>query len=373
MVWREGMAGWQPYGAKQTTVSVAPGGASGEGPARLIFTGKAGEYFKIWIVNLLLTVVTLGIYAAWAKVRTKRYFYGNTHLFGHAFEYLGNPVRILIGNLIVISLFVALNVAQLVSLAVWFGLFLLLMVAIPWFVVRALVFNARNSAWRGLKFRFDGRYWRAFCIFVLMPLAVPLTLGLAYPWLARVRRDWVVSRHACGITSFSFSGMLGEFYKIYLAAFACFLPLVLAYIALIATVAMAEKSGQPPSPMLGFLVLGIFPALLLAYAGAIYLRVRLFNYSWNNTQIGPHTFRGHMEFWPFAGIQVSNAILTGVTFGLMYPWARIRVAQYTANSLEAIPGGSLDEFVASSQPEASAVGEAASDIFDLDVGIDFGL
>jgi hypothetical protein len=39
------------------------------------FTGTAGEYFGIWIVNILLTIVTVGFYSAWAKVRRKRYFY----------------------------------------------------------------------------------------------------------------------------------------------------------------------------------------------------------------------------------------------------------------------------------------------------------
>ena len=33
------------------------------------FVGTGSEYFRIWIVNLLLTIVTLGIYSAWAKVR----------------------------------------------------------------------------------------------------------------------------------------------------------------------------------------------------------------------------------------------------------------------------------------------------------------
>jgi uncharacterized membrane protein YjgN (DUF898 family) len=32
------------------------------------FTGKAGEYFGIWIVNVSLTLLTLSIYSAWAKV-----------------------------------------------------------------------------------------------------------------------------------------------------------------------------------------------------------------------------------------------------------------------------------------------------------------
>ena len=33
------------------------------------FTGDGKEYFRIWVVNLLLTLATFGIYSAWAKVR----------------------------------------------------------------------------------------------------------------------------------------------------------------------------------------------------------------------------------------------------------------------------------------------------------------
>ena len=64
----------------------------------LAFTGNTGEYFKIWIVNVFLTVLTLGIYSAWAKVRNKRYFYGNTLLDGAAFEYHATGRQLLPGR-----------------------------------------------------------------------------------------------------------------------------------------------------------------------------------------------------------------------------------------------------------------------------------
>ncbi len=64
------------------------------------FTGKASEYFKIWIVNGLLTVLTLGIYSAWAKVRTNRYIYGNIYLDNEPFAYTAVPVNILKGRLL---------------------------------------------------------------------------------------------------------------------------------------------------------------------------------------------------------------------------------------------------------------------------------
>jgi uncharacterized membrane protein YjgN (DUF898 family) len=80
-----------------------------EGPRleRFRFGGNATEYFGIWIVNLFLTVITLGIYSAWAKVRRKRYFYGNTWLADSNFEYHGNPVAILKGRIIAFVAFVA--------------------------------------------------------------------------------------------------------------------------------------------------------------------------------------------------------------------------------------------------------------------------
>ncbi|NIR61944.1 MAG: DUF898 domain-containing protein, partial [Gammaproteobacteria bacterium] len=67
------------------------------------FTGSGAEYFRIWIVNILLTIVTLGIYSAWAKVRTKRYFYGNTRLMGSGFEFHARPVTILKGRLVAVA------------------------------------------------------------------------------------------------------------------------------------------------------------------------------------------------------------------------------------------------------------------------------
>jgi len=55
----------------------------------LEFHGSAREYFRIWIVNLCLTLLTLGIFSACAKVCKKRYSYANTTIGGTPFQYLG--------------------------------------------------------------------------------------------------------------------------------------------------------------------------------------------------------------------------------------------------------------------------------------------
>src|SRR5512140_1794337 len=74
------------------------------------FTGKGWEYFRIWIVNLLLTILTLGIYSAWAKVRRLQYFYRNTRLADASFDYHGTPKAILKGRIIALGLAVLYNV-----------------------------------------------------------------------------------------------------------------------------------------------------------------------------------------------------------------------------------------------------------------------
>ncbi len=70
-----------------------PETARPEQPLSFEFTGNAREYFRIWIVNTCLTLFTLGIFSAWAKVRKKRYLYSHTQLDGTPFQYLGARCR----------------------------------------------------------------------------------------------------------------------------------------------------------------------------------------------------------------------------------------------------------------------------------------
>jgi uncharacterized membrane protein YjgN (DUF898 family) len=132
------------------------------------FTGSASEYFRIWIVNTLLTVVTLGVYSAWAKIRNKQYFYGNTWLDGSNFEYLAKPLPILKGRLIAAAAFGLLFGSQHYNRTLYFVLIGLYVLATPWVLVKALAFNARNSAYRNLRFAFVGRTGEAFGVYLSM-------------------------------------------------------------------------------------------------------------------------------------------------------------------------------------------------------------
>src|SRR5581483_3448941 len=85
--------------------------AAGQRTVRPEFTASASEYFRIWIVNLLFTLLTAGIYSAWATVRKKRYFYGSTKFDGATFDYFASPRAILNGRIIAFAVFVVYALA----------------------------------------------------------------------------------------------------------------------------------------------------------------------------------------------------------------------------------------------------------------------
>lgn len=183
------------------------------------FTGNTKEYFGIWIVNLMLSIVTLGIYSAWAKVRDKKYFYHNTFIDDVAFGYHAKPKAILIGRLIAFGLFIAFQLVSQVSLGLSFLLGIAFSFAIPWIFIRGLRFNAVNSSHRGLRFDFNGRYKDAVKMLLLYPVLYMITFGLAYPFVAQRVRQFLVSKHRFGMTHFSMGASVNDYYKVYLKLF----------------------------------------------------------------------------------------------------------------------------------------------------------
>lgn len=219
-------------------------------PTPFRFTGETGEYFRIWIVNLLLTMITLGAYSAWAKVRKQRYFYGNTELDGSPFDYLADPLSILKGRLIALAIFVLYaTVAYFFPMSEpLFGVALFL--AVPWLVVRALRFNAANSMHRNLRFNFDGGYGDAITAFILWPIASALSLGLAVPYMVYCQKRFVIGHSGYGRSRFALDVKPALFYGVYVKAFGIS---VLAIVGLAAAMAFVIPS-----------LVGLFEAILTA-------------------------------------------------------------------------------------------------------------
>ncbi|NVK39637.1 MAG: DUF898 family protein [Oceanospirillaceae bacterium] len=160
-------------------------------PRRLTFefSGDSREYFRIWIVNLCLSLLRLGIYSAWAKVRSERYFYGHTRLDDSSFEYTASPVTILKGRLL------AFAVLVLYSLVSRYFPMTVLLFGLAFVFVRTQMTNLTLNHSRLDEHRFESRMKTgAMCrLLITNTLGILLSLGLLIPWaqvrMARYRAD----------------------------------------------------------------------------------------------------------------------------------------------------------------------------------------
>ena len=214
----------------------------------IVFQGKASEYFGIWIVNLLLSLITFGVYSAWAKVRRKKYFYNNTLIDNVGFDYHANPIAILKGRVIAFVLF-ALYVYGKGSSPILAGvLVVLFFLALPWLIVRGSLFNACNTSHRGLRFDFVGTVSKAARVFIGLPMLTIFTLGLIWPYIAHEKSQFLMSNHRFGLSQFDMSRVVKQFYKVYLIIFIVPLIGILAAIAIPVYQTFINKAKAAAAP-----------------------------------------------------------------------------------------------------------------------------
>src|SRR5271163_4354415 len=182
----------------------------------LRFTGSGGEYFGIWIVNLLLTIVTLGIYSAWAKVRRLQYFYRHTELAGSSFDFHGSPIRILIGRLIALAMLIAYNVSVRLQSRMIIVVVLALAVVMPWLLRNSFRFRLYNTSWRGTRFHFRGSAAGSYRVFLLNGFLTLITLYVMAPFMHQRLKAYQHDNSWLGKTRASFHAGVGQFYAVYL-------------------------------------------------------------------------------------------------------------------------------------------------------------
>jgi len=345
----------------------ASSGATSERVIRPEFTGSAGEYFRIWIVNLFFTLITLGIYSAWAKVRKKRYFYGSTRLDGDTFDYFASPKTILKGRIIAFVVFVlyafAAELYPSSGYAFW-GAFLLIL---PWLVMRSLMFNARNSAYRGLRFDFAATPREAVRVYIGMPIVVGLTLGLAFPWFMARQKAFVLAHHALGTTRFGCDVSVREFFGIYILGaiimFALFFPIAGLMGFAVASEALPERIAWA-----GFVI----PAILMYGSYAVvyaFIQARTTNLLWNGAHGPGFRFSSTLRAAKLARLYIGNVLAIAATAGLLIPWAVVRTLRYRLENLAMHVRDETPHEANPSLERVGATGQELGDIFNLDLGI----
>jgi len=350
------------------------------------FTGDAKEYFRIWIVNLFLSVITIGLYSPWAKVRKTRYLHANTWVADANLEYHGNPLAILKGRLIAVGALITYNLGGHYLPKLGTAILIALMVIAPWLVVRSMQFNAVNTSYRNLRFHFHGRYREGLKVIAPLLLSPILVLVLPpvdpntdptrpllwasvflpvvpfllfYPYVIGALRRFQVENLAYGTEPFTIAIGIATFYGIYIVAALLFLVgMVLMGFSAMVVVFWSWAIFVP-----------MFAYLLVIAVVFAYTRSRVTNKTFNASRLGEGRFRSDISFIKLGWMYFVNVFAIVFTCGMLVPWAVIRVARYRAGCLAIESDGDLESFLADVSRPVSATGDQLGEFFDVDLSL----
>jgi len=368
------------------------------------FHGHEGQYFRIWIVNVLLSVLTLGLYTPWARRRTVQYFYQCTELADGALEFTAPIRRMLVGFLLFGGLYLAINLAGQSDDRfarnvgnVFLGLAAL---AAPWLWASAMRFRLRHTRWRGLRLDFapgiGSLYAASWPLLAIVALFFSLGLSAAFaksygPWLSLgITIAILLLAALCfALLQYNYSRLLvldtrigaqagrwkverGPYLRIVLQAIGIAL-LLGAVVGAVSSVILAGYTlgmkNLRGSILLG-LVLGGASWFLVIVPALAWREARTFQLIWNNTGVSQLArFRCDLRVGAFVGLRVRNALLTLVTLGLYRPFARVKVYRMKCESVTLHLRGGTEALVGElmRQQDEGGFTDALADGLGLDI------
>lgn len=318
------------------------------------FTGSGGEYFGIWIVNLILSVVTLGIYSAWAKVRRVSYFNNNTRLNGYGFGYHATGRQILMGRLLAVAMLAIYSLISYFAPLFSIVLTLAFTLALPFLWNASLRFTARMTSYRNVRFDWHGTYWKSLFFLIVGPALGILSLGILVPLFSKHYYRYLATHHSYGATRFEADPSTKSFYLEFLwCAFITAVGFIVLFIA---------ASGSVSDFTLDQIV---FVSIVYVYliAAVAFISAFIYRILCRNLFVRSLVLPGAVEFdtalnpWVYLWITVSNLVATVLSLGLLQPWAKVRARRYLAETLAVQVIGDMDGFIDSSRAANAAFGE----------------
>ena len=355
-----------------------------------IFTGSGKEYFKIWMVNLFLSVATLGVYSAWAKVRRLQYFDRNTQLAGAVFDFDGNPAAILRGRVLAVVLLGAYQYAFGFSLAAGVAVVLMLLLSLPFLMRGALRFRLRNTRYRALRFGFSGSvveaypaYFPPVLMFLLPALLVALdptrrsvlvifVFYLAWPLMHGAMKRYQHQHIQYGAMASSFDVPKLRFYIPYLKSIGMTVLAMLLAGAIVAlgifiyTLVAGGRAAPAGAVWLPLVMTLVFGYLAYLMAGP-YLQVRIGNLAWSATTFPGVSISSHLKARAYMKLQLGNSILTLLSLGLYRPFAVVRAYRYRLAHITVTTDNGLERAMAGVAGAGSASADGVADFLGVDL------
>jgi uncharacterized membrane protein YjgN (DUF898 family) len=335
---------------------------SARSPA-LTYDGQLGELYGIFLMNLLWTVLTLGIFRFWAITRIRRYLWSRTRFQGERFEYTGTGGELFVGVLLAILMLIGAVVVTGVLFAalyaIWhpLGAVAVLLLYGGLFVVAAgAVFSAQHyklsrTVWAGIRGGMTGSMLAYGLRSVLYAILAGLTLFQMLPWRSIRLAEQRINASSLGNLRFRFQGRARDVYGPFLLT----LLGALALLALVAAgawtvvqgylpaiqAAMAQRGGAGPTPAdlmlfqrLTWVAIGAFVLFSMGSALINLWYVALFErHVIGRTTLGPLRFSSTLTGRGLLWLSLVNAVVLLVTLGLGFPVVLQRTMRFLARNL----------------------------------------
>jgi len=320
------------------------------------FTGTTGAYFKIWIVNIALTLITFGVYYAWAKVRAKQYFYNNTIIAGSSFKYTALPLDIFKGWVIALVFFTVYSVATKISMESALLFVAALIMLMPAMVLKSLMYRARHSVYQDLHFTFDNNYSDAMRCFLLLPLATLLSAGLLFPYMLYHQKKFLVENHCYGNFRFSFVSRPAAFYQVSIISLTLMVVSGIGFTFL----------QTVPEPY--HLLAPVQLALVYTYAIAFF-NAGVTNLTYKAITLRRNSFDANLRAHHLTGLYIVHAFALVFSLGMLYPWVKVRMTNYRCKHIIFTAMEKPERLTRQTVDKTSAAGDELSEF----LGFDFGL
>ena len=362
------------------------------------YQGSVGGLYRIYIPNLLLTIVTLGIWRFWGLTRMRRYVWANTEMEGDRFEYDGTGLQLflsfLLAGLVLAGMVVVAGLLALL-LSRYNRALATLPVAVLYFMTIVLALSAPFSAqryrlshslWRGIRGGMAGSAIQYGMRSLAYYLLAGITLYQLLPWAALRLRERLINASYLGDLQFTSRGRAWRLYFVFLATFIGVIALA-AFIALSvwtldaaglqAMGAMARvPRGTPPDPELvilsrhtiyyilgGYLALAVGGALISCAYTAAFWRHLL-----GHTSLGGLDMGSDVRALDVLALVAGNFAILVCTLGLGAPVMVHRNLRFTARHL--LVTGVLDSAaIRQSDRVVSGMGEGMFQQLDAGAGL----
>lgn len=372
------------------------------------YQGDGWDYFKLTFVNIIFTILTLGIYSPWAKVKKTKYLCNSLSYKDSTFDFHAKPIKILISRIIILltlGLVAVFTTYFMPSLS--FIVPVLIYVLTPLLILKSIQFKINNTSFRNIRFHFKLDIKKVYVSILKTPIFLYSLVSTIFfgtiafysqggdDQLQAVRENiiatimgifFIIGAFVTLWTLFKISKYTTAWFNtiydnIYyggvklnsnlnqqIVAKEIVHPYIKGFSIILGTFITVGLGSIlfPPLMFLMFPLTGIFGIY------GIYLNFKLqhsiMNTIWNNASFEGHKFQNNLRLGSFIEAIVANLILISFTAGLYTPFAIIKMQQLLWSN-RSLNIENLDHVIAHAQETESNLIEELSDTFDFDFDI----